>query len=188
MAPVFAAIGTAVGAPTASATAVGALVSAVTVGTGVTIAGQLQAAQAAAAQAEGQQALAEFNAKVQEQEARTREAQAQFRQQRQVKEAARISSSLLAGIGKAGVVPGEGAPLFIEAEQAEESELENLLIGFEGQIGAARARSQAELDRLQGRIAGRRAGFARTAGFIGAGTTLLTGFERGASAVLASRR
>lgn len=145
-------------------------------GVGLQAVGQLQASQAAAAQAEGQQAMAEFNARVQEQQAKAIEARAEFRQQRQAKEAGRIASTLQAGLGAAGVVPSEGTPLLIQSEQAVESELENLLLGFEGEVGAARARSQAQLDRMQAQVFGQRAKVAGRAGLFGAGATLLTGF------------
>lgn len=138
--------------------------------------GQIGAGNAAAAQAEGQAAVANYNAKVQEQEARSQEAQATFRQRRQAEEAARIASSLQAGLGASGAVSSEGTPLLIQAKQAAESELDNLLIGYEGQLGASRSRSQAALDRMQAGIYGQQAGYARMGGMIGAGSTLLTGF------------
>lgn len=150
--------------------------TAVAAGLGMGALGQYQAGQAAAAQAEGQAAMAEYNAKLQEREARMLEQQAAFRQRRQAREAQRHMSSLRAGLAASGAVPTEGAPLLIQSEQAAESELENLLIGYERQVGAQRATSQAQLDRLQASIYRKRAGTSRTAGIMGAGTTLLTGF------------
>jgi len=145
-------------------------------GIGLQALGQIQAGQAAAGEAESMKAMAEYNARLQEQEARAAEAQAEWRQKRQAEEAARYRSTLRAGMGAAGVSTTEGSPLMVEAAQAAQDELENLMIGYEGQIGASRARSQAAIDRAQGTIYGQRARNARTAGFMGAGTTLLTGF------------
>lgn len=145
-------------------------------GIGLQAVGQYQAAQAAAAEAKAQQAMAEYNAQVAEQQAKAREMRAGVEQRRQAEAAERHASALRAGIGAAGVVPGVGTPLLIEATQAAESELENLMIGYEGQIGAERWRSQAALDRMQGEIYGMRASSARSMAFVGAGTTLLTGF------------
>ena len=145
-------------------------------GVGMQALGTYQAGQAAAGEAESRQAMAEYNARVAEQEAQAVEQQTRFQQQQQAKEAARYQSSLLAGLGAAGVVTTVGTPLMIQARQAAESELERLMIGYEGQVRASRARSQAGLDRMQAGIYGQRARTASRAGLFGAGTSLLTGF------------
>lgn len=150
-------------------------------GIGLGAAGILQTGAAGAAQAKGAQSMAEYNARVAQQEARAIEARTSYEQKRAVQEAERRQSRLRAALGASGAVPSAGTPLLLQTTQAEESELEMLLIGYEGQIGASRARSQAVLDRTQADIYGRRAGAARTAGFIGAGTTLLRGFGQAAS-------
>lgn len=148
-----------------------------TTGLGLGAAGLLQAGQATAAQAESAQNIAKFNAQVQKREATARRQRATFEQRRQVKRGARIKSAQIVDIATAG---GLGAPVAADlaAEQAAEQELENLLIGFEGEVGAGRALSQAELDRLSGRVAKRRGRAAVTASRIGAGTSLLTGFGK----------
>lgn len=146
------------------------------VGTGLAAVGQIQAAQAAAAQAESAKAMAEYNAQVAEQEAKAIERRTGFEGRRAAEAAERRQSKLRAALGTAGVILTAGAPLKIQAEEAKESELEQLLISYEGDVAASRARSQAVLDRAQADIFGQRAGAARTAGFIGAGSTLLTGF------------
>ena len=163
----------------AAALAGGAL--AIDVGMAMGVVGQLQAGKAAAAQAKGAEAMAEYNARVAQQEAMAIEARTGFEQKRAAQEAERRQSRLRAALAASGAVPSVGAPLLLQTTQAEESELEMLLIGYEGQIGASRARSQAELDRMQARIYGKRAGTARTTGYIGAGTTLLRGFGQAAS-------
>jgi len=145
-------------------------------GVGMQALGTYQAGLAAEAEAKSRQAMAIYNARVAEQEAKAAEQQAQFRQKRQAEAAARWQSRLRAGLGASGVVTSEGTPLMVQARQAAEAELEGQMIGYEGQIRAGRARSQAALDRLQGRIYGRRAKTARRGGLTGAGMTLLTGF------------
>ena len=155
-----------------------AMTGASILGVGMQAVGTYQQSQAAAAQAEAQQAVAQYNANVAEQQAKAEEQAARFRSQRQAEEAERTRSSLQAAIGASGVVSGEGSPLLIQAEQAAESELENLMIGYEGQIGAGRSRSQAGLSRLQGDIYGQRASTASSGALFGAGTSLLTGFGR----------
>lgn len=153
-----------------------ATTAAVAGGLGLTTAGILQAGQAAASEAESQAAVAEYNAKIQEREAEAIEQQAQYAQRKQAEEAARYASTLRAEFGASGVVSSEGTPLLIQSRQAAESELENLMIGYQGQRGVQRALSQAVLDRAQARLYKQRGRSARTAGYVGAGTTLLTGF------------
>lgn len=147
-------------------------------GFGMSAMGALGQGQAAAADARAQAAVAEYNARVQEQEARAIRAQAEYKAKRQAEEAERYASSLRAGMGASGVVTSEGTPLMIEAKQAAESELENLIIGYQGQVGANRALSQASFDRMQADIYKRKASSASRAGWMGAGTTLLTGFAK----------
>lgn len=125
------------------------------------------------------QNIAEYNVAVAEQEARAIREKAAFGQKRQAKRAAEIRSALTAKVATAG---GLGSPVAADlaAEQVAELELENLLIGFEGEVGAQRALSQAELDRLQGRLARQKSKAAARAANIQfgtqVGTTLLTGF------------
>lgn len=148
------------------------------VGIGMQALGMFQQGQAAAAEARAQQQVAQYNAKVAEREAQAIEQKTAFEQQRQAEEAARIEGSLRANLGASGAVPSEGTPLMLQSKQAAESELDNLMIGYEGQIGAGRARSQSRLDKMQAGIYSQKASNARTAGMIGAGTTLLTGFGK----------
>ena len=168
MAPLLIAVGGAVGAPTV----VGGLA---VLGTGVAVAGQIQQGRAIQAQAATAESMAAYNVAVQKREAAAIEQKARFEQSRQAKRAARIKSALTAKIATAG---GLGSPVAADlaAEQAAELELENLLIEYEGEVGAQRALSQAELDRLSGKIAKRKGKAAVRASRIGAGTTLLTGF------------
>ncbi len=145
------------------------------IGTSVMAAGQLQAGAAAESEAISAQNIQNYNAAVQEQQAEALRTKATFEQQQQAKRAARVKSALTARIAKAG---GLGSPVAgdLAAEQAAELELENLLIGYEGQVGAQRALSQAELDRLQGRLSRQKGKAARQASFFKAGGTLLQGF------------
>jgi sRNA-binding protein len=138
--------------------------------------GQYQSGQAAAAQAKGQQAVAEYNAKVAEQQAKAEEQATAYKQRTAAEEAARYQSSIEAGLGTSGVVQNEGAPLLVQATQAAQSELDNMMIGYEGQVAAGQSRNQAGLNRLQGDIFGQQAKSAKAAGAIGAGTSLLSGF------------
>jgi len=145
-------------------------------GTAVSAYGQIQAGRAAAAQGESAQNIANYNAAIQEREAKAIEQKTRFDQMRQAERAARIKSRLRTKLAGSGARMDVGAPLMLQEEQAAELELENMLIGYEGETGAQRARSQAEIDRLQGRLYRQKGRAGRTAGYIGAGSTLLTGF------------
>ena len=137
--------------------------------------GGIMSSQAASQQARDQKALANYNAKVEEQRAKQIELKASYDQVRQAKEAERIKSSLTAGLGSAGAL---GQSLLVQAKQASELDLENMMIGYEGQVGAGQARNQSKVDTIQAGIYGRKAKNTQTAGYINAGTSLLTGFNK----------
>ena len=145
-------------------------------GVGMQALGMYQQGQAASAQAKAQQSIADYNARVAEQEARAVEQATAYRQRQMAKEAGRYGSTLRATIGTSGAVPSEGTPLLVQATQAAESEMDNLLAGYEGLVKARRARSEAAVARMQGQAYGAAARNYGTAGLIGAGSTLLTGF------------
>ena len=144
-------------------------------GTGISAAGAIQAGRVAEAEGKSRQNIAEYNALVQEREAEALRQKAGFESKRQAKRAARVKSALTAALGAAG---GLGSPVAADlaAEQAAELELENLLIGFGGEVEAGRAETQAELDRLQGKLYRRRGKAEKAASYYRAGGTLLTGF------------
>lgn len=147
------------------------------VGVGMAAAGSIQAGRAAAAQAEAQEAMAKYNAQLEERRAKEIEARTSFEQARQAEAGARIMSTMRAEMGAAGVIPSAQTPLMVQAKQASELELENLMIGYEGQVRAGGARSQAELDKIQAKIYKRRGKAEERAGYMKAGTTLLKGFS-----------
>ena len=113
---------------------------------------QLNGAQALRVEGKSAKNIAYYNAEVAEQKAKAEEIRANFDQIQQEKEAERIRSRVSANIGAAG---GTGSPvaLDIKMEQARELELENLLIGYEGEVKSQQLKSQATLSRLQGDLA-----------------------------------
>lgn len=138
--------------------------------------GQIAEGQAAAAEGKSAQNIQEFKAGVAKSEAKAIEQKGRFESVRQAKEAARTASTLRARLGISGVRTDIGAPVLLAEEQAAESELAGFLIGAEARAKAGRARSQAQLDILQGKIFRERGKQQRTASFLKAGGTLLTGF------------
>ena len=146
------------------------------VASGLAFQGFAQQGAAAEAQAESQQNLAAFNAKVQEQEAKARRTAAKFAGKRQAEAGARTKGTLQARLAAKG---GTGSPVALDlaAEQAAELELENLLIGFEGEVAATQAERRGALDLASGQIAKQKGKALKTASQVRAGTTLLTGFN-----------
>lgn len=123
------------------------------------------------------QNIANFNAQVSEQRAKAERAKAAFGQKRQAKRGVAAKSALVAKLGE-GLTSPVAADLI--AEQAAEIELENLLIGFEGEVAAEQAESQAVLDRLQGKLAKQRGKSAARAANVQLGTQIATlGFLSG---------
>jgi len=138
--------------------------------------GQIQEGRAAKAEGISAQNIQNFNAAVAESEAKAIEQKGSFEGVRQAKEATRIQSALRAKLGISGVRTDIGAPVLLAEEQAAESELEGFLIGAEARAKAKKKRSEAELAKTQGEIFRERGRQRRTASFIKAGGTLLTGF------------
>lgn len=145
-------------------------------GLGLQAFGQIGQGMSASAQAKGQAAVAEYNAKVAEQQAAAQRQATQYRQRKLAEEAKRYGSGMRAAMGASGAVSTTGTPLLIQATQAAEDELDQLMLGYEGEIQARRSESQAGAERLQAGIYKKQAKNARLAGMIGVGTSLLTGF------------
>lgn len=140
---------------------------------------ELSGAKGLRAEGKSAQNISEFNAQVEEQRAKGERTKAAFAQKRQAKKGVEIQSTLQAKLGKAG---GIGSPVAgdLVGAQAEELELENLLIGFEGEVAAQQAESQAELDRLQGKLAKQRGKNAARRANVQFGTQIATlGFLSG---------
>jgi hypothetical protein len=145
-------------------------------GTAMSAAGSIQGGMAAEAEGKSQQNMSNYNAALQEREAQQVEARTALQQKQQAEAADRAQSTMRAGLGASGAVTTDGSPLLIQAEQASQAEMENLMIGYSGQQEATAARSQGTLDVMSGKIARQRGQAGKTAGYLGAGSTLLTGF------------
>ena len=144
-------------------------------GLGLAGVGMYQQGQSAAAAAEGQQAVSEYNAAVAKQSAKAEEQATLYKQGQQEKDAQRLASSQLASIGASGAVSTAGTPLMLQGVQAEQSELDNLMIGYQGEIAKRQKLNQSAIDTAQAGIYGTQAGNSRMAGTIGAGSMLLSG-------------
>ena len=134
---------------------------------------QLSGAKAARVEGKSAQNIATFKAAVAKQRAVAERKKAGFAQKRQVRRGEQSKSPLVARLAAAGGLESPVAADII-AEQAAELDLESMLIGFEGEIAASQAETQAELDILQGRLAKQRGKAAGRAANIRFGTELAT--------------
>ncbi len=142
----------------------------------------LSGAKGLRAEGKSAQNIVEYQAAVIEQEGVAAKQKAAFAQKRAAKRGAEIQSALTAKVAAAG---GVGSPVFAEltAEQAAEIELEDILIGYEGEIAARGLQTEATLARLQGKLYRQRGkAAARKANIdfgMQVGSLLLTGFGGG---------
>ncbi len=131
------------------------------VGTGLSAYGSYQSGQA-------QKGMANYNAKLAENEAIAKEQQSHFESLQMAKERDRALASQRAALGSSGAMVSEGTPLLLMAEQAGNFELDSLMQQRNRALEASALRSQATLDRF----AGKQAAYAGT---MGAFTTVLSG-------------
>lgn len=133
------------------------------VGTAVSVVSAISGGQS-------QKAMAQYNAQVAENQATADRQAAAQQETMQRRKSAQLLSAQQAAIGASGATV-EGAPLLAMADAASQAELDAQTIRWQGEVGAARAQSQANLDRMQGDAALR-------AGYFGAASSLLTGVSR----------
>lgn len=155
----------------ASSTLLVTALAATAVGTGVSAYSQYQAGKS-------QQALNNYNAKLNEQAALDASRDARIKANAQRAQAEAIKGRQRALYAKAGVVSATGTPLLVQVAQAGELEMAALEQEQAGNSEAARLRSQAVLDRMSGKIA-------RRSGNLGAAATILQGVGSAASIGLA---
>ncbi len=146
--------------------------------TALMVGGGIYEGMAASAEGKSEQNMAKYSALIEQQRADAIEKETAIKQKRQAQAAARKRSTLLAGLGASGAVTTTGAPLELLAAQAKESEQEILDIGYEGATAASRARSQAALDIMGGKLARQRGRHKAIGKYIGAGTSLISGFAK----------
>jgi hypothetical protein len=131
------------------------------------------AANAAAAVQQGRAAASEAMAQaaLRDQQAERQRALAAFQEDRARRDAERLQGAQRARFAAAGVDPAAGTALLLQEELAGQSEFNALLARAQGEGEARLIEHQANIDRLRGRNA-------RTAGYLRAGTTLLSAGER----------
>lgn len=114
--------------------------------------------------------MADYNAQVANQQRQQSIDVAKAQEDQKRRDLLRLMSSQQAALGKSGVT-AEGSPLLMFEDTAINGELDAQTIRWQGKIGAAHADSSAALSQIQGSNA-------QTAGYFGAGSSLLNGVSR----------
>lgn len=115
----------------------------------------------------------DYNARVERQQAGVALDQATVRARQVEDKVARTAGEAKAQYGAAGVVPTTGSALMVLNDIATQGEMSRQLELYQGRLTASGHLQQADVDRAQGSVA-------RTAGYIGAASTLLGSIAQGA--------
>lgn len=135
-------------------------------GAGVSAYGQYSQGQAA-------KSAAEFNAQVAKNNASSAEMSAAADAQQLLSRNKRLQGSQIAGMAAAGIDPNSGSASDVQYDSRVQGELDALTTQYKGHIQGMNDQAQASLDRFQGNAA-------QTAGYIGAGGSILSGAASGA--------
>jgi len=173
----FTAIGLAVGASAANAFTAGVAVTSIAttvVGAGVTAYGQAQQGKAA-------NAIAQRNAKIQNNNALIASQNAEFNARLKERDDKRRRASMRTKLSASGVQVFDGTNLIALAEQEFTDDLNAQLIRRGGAIDSANLRQQAGITSAKGQVA-------QSAGNVGAGASLLTGFGEAGTTYATQKR
>lgn len=131
-------------------------------------------ARQAAAQAKK---IGEYNALVAEEEAQATRESSRFTQLRALQEGQRAMGTLRTRMAASGARLDVGAPLRAVAELAQEIDIDQLLIGYEGEKAARRYENQAKVNRMGGNLEAKQLQAQSTANLFRAGSTILGGIS-----------
>jgi hypothetical protein len=129
-------------------------------GAGLAAYGQYEAGQA-------QKATANYNAKLAENEAKATEQKAHVESQQMQRQKERLTASQRAGFAKGGATITSGTPLLLMAEQAGDAELDILNLQRNRAMEVTALKSEATLQKFQGKQAARAANIQAGATVIG---------------------
>jgi len=119
------------------------------------------------------QAVANRNAQVAEQEAALIEKQSEFDIARFDKNFRKIEGTTRVALAKSGVVAGSGTAYKIAAANAREAELQRQIISYNSKVAQSRKIESANFARIQGNIARQSARLAQIGTLASTGTSLL---------------
>lgn len=136
--------------------------------------GAIRQGEAQAQMFKSQQQAAEFNAAVERNNARAVTEQANAAEEQHWRRFRALQGEAIAGIGQSGT-GFDGSNLDLLKQNEASGMLDALNIRYQGQNQYAGLMAQSELERMQAAQAGRNASSARLAGFVNAGTSLMSG-------------
>jgi hypothetical protein len=142
--------------------------------TAMTAVGTIQQGQAAAAQGRAQQQAQQYNAIVKQQNAALARQQAGAREEQQRRQTRQVLGQQRAALAQAGIGMG-GSALDIEEQSAVRAELDALSIAYEGDLQASGLLAAAQQDIYMGEVAKARGDNERTASYVSAGASILSG-------------
>ena len=121
----------------------GFALAAFTIGTALQVLGQYQAGQT-------QQKIHEYNAALQERNARIAQDQAQFEARRQETRTRNVLANQRAAFAHSGFTATEGTPLAILTQTVQEGEMDRLAILYGGDLQESESKARAGLSRYEG--------------------------------------
>ena len=156
------------------AVAVGSLVAGV-LGTGVSMFGSYESAQAQSQAANYQAQVARNNQIIANQNAGIALQQGQQQEQTQRIKTGEIIGNELAVQGASGVNPNKGSSLDVRSSTAETGELDALTIRYNSQLQARNYQLQGQMSGEQASLYSAQAGWDTQAGYLGMGSSILGG-------------
>jgi len=132
------------------------------------IIGSAVSAYGAYSQSQAQAAAARYNAKLAENQSINAQNQAQVEIERRRDLYRRQKGAQLAAMGGSGIELGEGSPLLLETDSAEQAALDLARVKYEGDIKSTSYQSEVNIQKFAARSATRQ-------GYISAGASLLSG-------------
>jgi hypothetical protein len=143
---------------------------------GVQAYGQYQQGKAAESQAKSQQAILEYNARQQQEQAEAEREAARLEAEKFKKEGQRLLGTQQVSYAKGGVLTTEGTPWEVMTQTEAELKADEIEIRKQGFLKARYLESQAHGMRLEGQAVRRKGKNIRRGSTLAAGGTLLTGF------------
>lgn len=156
--------------------------AAVGAGSIITASAQLQAGREAEAQGYSQQNIQNYNAATLINNALSEKGAALFNQQHQAEQGARQVGTIRASAGVSGARMDSNAIVAAVAEQSQNNELDNLLMGYESLVKQRQMQTQAEQAKRYGASLAAAGVSAKKASYWQATATVLQGFGGAASA------
>ena len=159
----------------------------ITIAVGAAVAGGVASAAGAIATGRQQEAAYKYNADVNERNAQVQEQAAEqlvFIEEQKIADFREQFYDLQDAQSQAfrynGWIAEEGTPLKVALASAQEAEEEIAIRRYNAKVGAQEAEERGVAFRMEGQLQRMYGSAAKRAGIIGAGTSLLSGFSRGA--------